>query len=60
MLENLPSEHLPDLCAAIVKASFTEKVQVLDALDLTERFRKTLPLLMRQIEVWLTMNGSLV
>ncbi|XP_064599165.1 LOW QUALITY PROTEIN: lon protease homolog 2, peroxisomal-like [Liolophura sinensis] len=50
MLENLPSEHLPDLCAAIVKASFTEKVQVLDALDLTERFRKTLPLLMRQIE----------
>lgn len=51
MLENLPSQHLPDVCAAIVKASYTEKIQVLDAVDLTDRFKKALPLLMRQIEV---------
>ncbi|XP_056008966.1 lon protease homolog 2, peroxisomal-like [Ostrea edulis] len=50
MLENLPSQHLPDICAAIVKASYSEKIQVLDAVDLTERFKKALPLLMRQIE----------
>ncbi|XP_013394100.1 lon protease homolog 2, peroxisomal [Lingula anatina] len=50
MLDNLPSHHLPDICASIVKASYSEKVQVLDAVDLTERFKKTLPLLMRQIE----------
>ncbi|XP_067651639.1 lon protease homolog 2, peroxisomal-like [Haliotis asinina] len=50
MLENLPSQHLPDVCAAIVKASYTEKIQVLDAVDLTDRFKKALPLLMRQIE----------
>ncbi|KAH3772744.1 lon protease homolog 2, peroxisomal-like [Dreissena polymorpha] len=50
MLESVPSQHLPDICAALVKASFTEKIQVLDAVDLTDRFRKTLPLLMRQIE----------
>ena len=51
MLENVPSQHLPDICAAIVKASYTEKIQVLDAVDLSERFKKALPLLMRQIEV---------
>lgn len=51
MLESLPSQNLPDICASIVKASYTEKLQVLDAIDLTERFNKTLPLLLRQIEV---------
>ena len=51
MLDSLPSQHLPDMCAAIVKASYVEKLQVLDAVDLTERFKRTLPLLMRQIEV---------
>ncbi|KAK3086517.1 hypothetical protein FSP39_019511 [Pinctada imbricata] len=50
MLESVPSQHLPDICAAIVKASYSEKIQVLDAVDLTERFKKALPLLMRQIE----------
>ncbi|ESO82781.1 hypothetical protein LOTGIDRAFT_109034 [Lottia gigantea] len=50
MLESLPSQHLPDVCAAIVKASYTEKLQVLDAIDLTDRFNKALPLLVRQIE----------
>lgn len=51
MLENLPSQHLADVCAAIVKASPNEKLEVLDAVDLTERFKKALPLLLRQIEV---------
>ena len=51
MLDNVPSQQLPDICVSIVKASLAEKVQVLDAVDLAERFRKTLPLLMRQIEV---------
>ena len=51
MLDSLPSQHLPDICASIVKASYSEKIQVLDAIDLAERFKKTLPLLMRQVEV---------
>lgn len=50
MLESVPSQHLPDICAALVKASYTEKIQVLDAVDLQDRFKKALPLLMRQIE----------
>lgn len=51
MLDSLPSQHLPDICSTIVKASYAEKIQVLDAVDLTERFKKALPLLVRQIEV---------
>ena len=51
MLDNVPSQQLPDICVSIVKASLAEKVQVLDAVDLAERFKRTLPLLMRQIEV---------
>ncbi|XP_078589974.1 lon protease homolog 2, peroxisomal-like [Branchiostoma floridae x Branchiostoma japonicum] len=50
MLDSLPSQHLPDVFASIVKASYKEKLQVLDAVDLRERFEKTLPLLIRQIE----------
>ncbi|XP_076449763.1 lon protease homolog 2, peroxisomal-like [Babylonia areolata] len=50
LLASLPSEHLPDICSTMVKASYAEKLQVLDAIDLTERFKKALPLLMRQIE----------
>ena len=51
MLDNVPVQHLPDICASLVKASYAEKMQVLDAVDVSERFKKTLPLLMRQIEV---------
>ena len=51
MLDSVPSQRLPDLCTSIVKASQAEKIQVLDAINLRERFQKTLPLLMRQIEV---------
>lgn len=50
MLDQLPSQHLPDICAAIVKASYSEKMQVLDAVDLSDRFKRALPLLMRQVE----------
>ena len=51
LLNSLPIHSLPDVCAAIVRASHAEKLQVLDSVDLAERFRKTLPLLVRQIEV---------
>lgn len=50
MLDSVPSQHLPDICSTIVKASFSEKIQVLDAVDLADRFKTALPLLMRQIE----------
>ncbi|XP_055892476.1 lon protease homolog 2, peroxisomal-like isoform X1 [Biomphalaria glabrata] len=50
MLDSVPSQHLPDICSTIVKASFSEKIEVLDAVDLVERFKKALPLLIRQIE----------
>jgi len=52
MLDNVPVQHLPDICTSLVKASYAEKMQVLDAVDVSERFKKTLPLLMRQIEVY--------
>ena len=51
MLDSLPSQNLADVTASIVKASYSEKLQVLDAVDVLERFKKTLPLLIRQIEV---------
>jgi ATP-dependent Lon protease len=50
MLDTLPAHHLADLCASLVSASFIEKLQVLDAVDLSERLKKALPLLVRQIE----------
>jgi ATP-dependent Lon protease len=50
MLGTLPAHHLADLCASLVNASFLEKLQVLDAVDLSERLKKALPLLVRQIE----------
>ena len=58
MLDSVPVQHLPDICASLVKTSFTEKIQVLDAVDVSERFKKTLPLLMRQIEVLSSSSGS--
>ena len=51
LLNSLPVQSLPDVCAAIVRATHEEKLQILDSVDLSERFRKTLPLLIRQIEV---------
>ncbi|XP_067276548.1 lon protease homolog 2, peroxisomal [Pseudorasbora parva] len=50
LLDNLPKETLPDVLASMIRTSNKEKLQVLDAVDLEERFKKALPLLTRQIE----------
>ncbi|KAJ7998197.1 hypothetical protein DPEC_G00220090 [Dallia pectoralis] len=50
LLESLPRETLPDVLASMIQTSNKEKLQVLDAVSLEERFKKTLPLLTRQIE----------
>lgn len=50
LLDSLPRETLPDVLASMIRTSNTEKLQVLDAIDLEERFKKTLPMLTRQIE----------
>ncbi len=50
LLESLPTPRLLDIFASIVKATYNEKLQVLDAVDLEQRIRKILPLLARQIE----------
>jgi ATP-dependent Lon protease len=58
LLNSLPVHSLPDVCAAIVRASHEERLQILDSVDLAERFRKTLPLLIRQIEVFFSQNKT--
>ncbi|XP_056907477.1 lon protease homolog 2, peroxisomal isoform X1 [Takifugu flavidus] len=50
LLDTLPRETLPDVVASMIRASNKEKLQVLDAVDLEERFRTVLPMLTRQIE----------
>ncbi|XP_072135729.1 lon protease homolog 2, peroxisomal isoform X2 [Mobula birostris] len=50
LLDSLPRETLPDILASIIRTSANEKLQVLDAVGLEERFKKTIPLLVRQIE----------
>ncbi|XP_035273607.1 lon protease homolog 2, peroxisomal [Anguilla anguilla] len=50
LLDSLPRETLPDVLAAMIRTSNQEKLEVLDAVSLEERFKKTLPLLTRQIE----------
>ncbi|XP_078400450.1 lon protease homolog 2, peroxisomal isoform X3 [Cetorhinus maximus] len=50
LLDSLPKETLPDILAAIIRTSTNEKLQILDAVGLEERFKKTIPLLVRQIE----------
>uniref|UniRef100_A0A8C7GXX5 Lon protease homolog 2, peroxisomal n=1 Tax=Oncorhynchus kisutch TaxID=8019 RepID=A0A8C7GXX5_ONCKI len=50
LLDSLPRETLPDVLASMIHTSNNEKLQVLDAVSLEERFKKTLPLLTRQIE----------
>ncbi|XP_031571247.1 lon protease homolog 2, peroxisomal-like [Actinia tenebrosa] len=48
MLSALPDHSLPDTLASIVKATFDEKLEVLNTTDLVERFKKALHLLKRQ------------
>jgi len=50
MLESVPSHQLADIMASIVNATFNEKLDILNAVDLKIRFEKALPLLLRQIE----------
>lgn len=50
MLNSIPHTMLADLVASLTKASFTEKLEILDAIDLMERFKKALPLLVRQVK----------
>uniref|UniRef100_A0AAY4BQ55 Lon protease homolog 2, peroxisomal n=1 Tax=Denticeps clupeoides TaxID=299321 RepID=A0AAY4BQ55_9TELE len=50
LLDSLPRDTLPDILASMIRTTNKEKLQVLDAVDLEERFKKTLPLITRQIE----------
>ncbi|XP_077567753.1 lon protease homolog 2, peroxisomal [Stigmatopora nigra] len=50
LLDSLPKETLPDVVASMIRTSNKEKLQVLDAVALEERFKTTLPMLTRQIE----------
>nr|XP_020460032.1 lon protease homolog 2, peroxisomal [Monopterus albus] len=50
LLDSLPRETLPDVVASMLRTSNKEKLQVLDAVSLEERFKKALPMLTRQIE----------
>ncbi|RDD43083.1 Lon protease-like protein 2, peroxisomal [Trichoplax sp. H2] len=50
MVSSLPAERLPDLIASVTKLSFDEKLKILNAVEVGDRFKKTLPLLLKQIE----------
>ncbi|KAM3869916.1 lon protease homolog 2, peroxisomal [Diretmus argenteus] len=50
LLDSLPRETLPDVVASMIRTSNKEKLQVLDAVSLEERFKRILPMLTRQIE----------
>ncbi|XP_076988463.1 lon protease homolog 2, peroxisomal isoform X2 [Tamandua tetradactyla] len=50
LLDSLPRETLPDILTSIIRTSNKEKLQILDAVSLEERFKMTIPLLVRQIE----------
>lgn len=50
LLDSLPRETLPDVVASMIRSSNKEKLQVLDAVSLEERFKTALPMLTRQIE----------
>ncbi|KAL9974903.1 hypothetical protein ACROYT_G012005 [Oculina patagonica] len=50
MLSGIPDGSLPDTLASIVKASYLEKLEILNTVDLIERFKKSLNLLKRQKE----------
>lgn len=50
MLNSVPAHQLADIISSIVRTSYNERVEVLNAVSLEERFRKALPLLERQIE----------
>lgn len=51
ILSLLPDHNLPDFVTSLVSTSFEEKMEVLDAVELSERFRIALTLLQRQVSV---------
>nr|XP_019960152.1 PREDICTED: lon protease homolog 2, peroxisomal isoform X1 [Paralichthys olivaceus] len=50
LLDSLPRETLPDVVASMIRTSNKEKLQVLDAVSLENRFKTALSMLTRQIE----------
>lgn len=51
LVDSVPDQRLPDLFSSIVKSSFEEKLEVLDAIDLPDRFKVAQALIQRQISV---------
>jgi ATP-dependent Lon protease len=50
ILSIVPSHQLADLVASLVSSSYKEKLEILETLDLEDRFKKALPLVKRQTE----------
>jgi len=50
MLATVPAQQLADMVSSIVKASYGERLDILNSVSLEERFEKAFPLLERQIE----------
>ncbi len=50
MLTTVPSHQLADLLSSLVNSSYKEKLEILETLDLEDRFKKALPLVKRQTE----------
>lgn len=49
-INSVPISSLCDLCVNAVSTSFSEKLDILNALDIKKRFQLTLPLIERQLE----------
>ena len=50
MLKSVPSHQLADLLASFVASSYKEKLEILETVDIKDRFKKALPLVKRQTE----------
>jgi hypothetical protein len=57
LVYSLPDQSLPDIFTTIVQSSFEEKLKILDAVDLPERFDAALALIQRQITVYSRINS---
>ncbi|XP_071449061.1 lon protease homolog 2, peroxisomal-like [Hetaerina americana] len=50
MMDSIPGHNLADVYSAMLKASYPEKLELLDTLDLNDRYQKALHLLLRHLE----------
>ncbi|XP_046385747.1 lon protease homolog 2, peroxisomal-like [Ischnura elegans] len=50
MIDSIPGHNLADVYSQLLKASYSEKLELLDAIDLTDRFQKALHILLRHVE----------